>query len=86
MGNISPVELKQIVHASDEMGIRASAAETPSMLLALIVIVVVAVWLAAGLLVVALCRTAAEGDRHMRRQARRSRRPRVTPARFVAHR
>ncbi len=51
--------------------------------LALIVIAVVTVWLAAGLGVVALCMTAAEGDRQLRRQLRRARRPRVTAPRFV---
>jgi flagellar basal body-associated protein FliL len=53
------------------------------MALALILIAVVIVWLVAGLVVVALCVTAAEGDRQMRRQVRRARRPRVSPARFV---
>ena len=50
--------------------------------LLLIVIAVVAVWLSAGLLVVALCVAAAEGDRQLRRQLRAGRR-RVTAPRFV---
>ncbi len=55
--------------------------------LALIVIVaVITAWLVTALVVVALCMTAAEGDRHLYRQLRRARRRRVSPARFVPSR
>ena len=61
--------------------------------LLLIIIAAVVAWLVAGLIVVALCVTAAEGDRHLRREARRARRnagagsrERVTPRRFVSTR
>ena len=68
------------------MGIAHRATDSAAMALALILIAVLIVWLVAGLVVVALCMTAAEGDRQLRRQVGRARRPRVTPARFVSTR